>query len=35
MALLPKGGEAGRSGRIVVAFLKALLESAPAIGGAS
>ena len=32
MALLPKGGEAGRSGRIIVAFLKALIESAPAIG---
>jgi hypothetical protein len=28
MALLPKGSEAGRSGRIIVAFLKALIESA-------
>jgi AcrR family transcriptional regulator len=28
MALLPKGGEAGRSGRIIVAFLKALIGSA-------
>ena len=28
MALLPKGGEAGRSGRIIVTFLKALIESA-------
>jgi hypothetical protein len=32
MALLPRGGEAGRSGRIIVAFLKALIETAPAIG---
>jgi hypothetical protein len=30
MALMPKSGEAGRSGRIIVAFLKALIESAPA-----
>ena len=30
MALMPKGGEAGRSGRIIVTFLKALIESAPA-----
>jgi AcrR family transcriptional regulator len=30
MALMPKGSEAGRSGRIIVAFLKALIESAPA-----
>lgn len=28
MALLPKGSEAGRSGRIIVAFLKALIDSA-------
>jgi len=30
MALLSKDGEASRSGRIIVTFLKALLESAPA-----
>jgi AcrR family transcriptional regulator len=30
MALLSKGGEASRSGRIIVTFLKALIESAPA-----
>jgi hypothetical protein len=27
-----RGGEAGRSGRIIVAFLKALIKTAPAIG---
>ena len=35
MALLSKGGEASRSGRIIVTFLKALIESSPAATDAS
>ncbi|SDR61798.1 transcriptional regulator, TetR family [Rhizobiales bacterium GAS113] len=33
MALQPRDGEASRSGRIIVTFLKALIGSAPAAGG--
>jgi hypothetical protein len=29
MVLLSKGGEVSRSGRIIITFLKALIESAP------
>src|SRR5260370_932256 len=32
MALQPRDGEASRSGRIIVTFLKALIGSAPAAG---